>query len=160
MGRNAFGLSRRYTTVEVPEHDPKENVTLADLSDISAAAPKSQIPKPFYPYPNQSSFLLGDWFRNGGIQKSQESFKDLLTIITNPEFSPTDVQNTRWDHINYKLGSDEGEHEWFNEDAGWISTPVTISIPFQARRSIPSPSFAKRSPTHLKQHIFTTTHTS
>jgi hypothetical protein len=128
--------------VEVPEHDPKENVTLTDLSDISAAAPSSKIPTPFYPYPNQSSFLLGDWFWNGGIQKSQESFKDLLTIITNPEFNPTDVKNTRWDHINRKLGSDESEHEWSDEDAGWISTPVTISVPFQARRGIPSPASA------------------
>jgi hypothetical protein len=135
--RNAFGLFRRYETTTLPEHDPEENISPNDLSDIATAAPASKTRQPFYPYPNRSSFLLGDWFWNGGVQKSQESFKDLLNIIANPEFSSSDIRNTQWDRINRVLGSDESEHDWFDEDAGWITTPVTISIPHQNRRGVP-----------------------
>jgi hypothetical protein len=73
--RNAFGLSQCYKTQDIPEHDPKEHVTLNDLSDISASSSKAQVPKPFYPYPNQSFFLLGDWFWNGGtLTKLNEAY--------------------------------------------------------------------------------------
>ena len=130
--RNIFGLSRRYSTT-LPDHDPEEHITLNDLSDIIAPAPLSNKPDDFYPYPNHSSFLLGDWFWTGGIQKSQESFKDLLKIIGDPDFNASDIRNTRWDHINDRLGSDENEHGWTDDDAGWIKTPVTISVPHQVR---------------------------
>ena len=46
-----------------------------------------------------------------------------------------------WDHVNKELGIEDAG-EWLNEDAGWTSTPVSISVPFQPRCSVPSPENA------------------
>ena len=61
---------------------------LIDLMNINGCTnpAHSTIPA-FSPYPNQSSFLLGDWYWNGGVQKSQKCFSDLIDIIVDPKFS-------------------------------------------------------------------------
>jgi hypothetical protein len=135
---NAFGLSRRYEATQLPSYDPEEEVSLQDLSNIPAIE-NSMEPKSFYPFPNRTAFLLGDWHWNGGVQKSQAGFCDLIGIIGRPEFKPEDVQNVSWDQINDKLGAGDGEGEWEHEDAGWTRTPVTISVPYQPRRGVPTP---------------------
>lgn len=56
-----------------------------------------------YSYPNESSFLLGDWYWNRGVQKSRESFKELLNIIGNPKFNPQDVGQTNWNIVDTEL---------------------------------------------------------
>jgi hypothetical protein len=94
---------------------------------------------PFYPYPNHSAFQLGDWYWNGGAQKSQASFKDLVDIVGHPEFSPSDIQRVHWDHVDKLLADDD---EWKDDDAGWMTTPVTIDVPFQRRRNTPAPTDA------------------
>jgi len=134
--RNIFGLSRQYNTIELPTHDPEEHNPLSELSDIPARSSVSTTLPTFHPYPNLNSFRLGDWYWNGGIQKSQSSFNDLLKIIGDREFDPADIRDTRWDHINNTLASD-GEIEWLDEDAGWTRTPVTISVPYHPRRGVP-----------------------
>ena len=101
----------------------------------------------FHPYPNQSSFLLGDWHWNHGNQKSRESFSELLNIIGNPEFNPDDVRHTKWAKIDAKLAKnnfdgqsdedEEDEAEWIDEDAGWHRTPINISVPFHSRSKTP-----------------------
>jgi hypothetical protein len=48
----------------------------------------------FAPYPNENSFLLGDWYWNDGVQKSKHSFKQLVDIISSPSFRPADVRGT------------------------------------------------------------------
>jgi hypothetical protein len=89
--------------------------------------------KTFGPYPNENSFLLGDWYWNHGAQKSQKSFKELVDIVTSPGFKSEDVRHTRWSAINKTLGladfDDEGG-EWEDEDAGWKRTPIAIDVPF------------------------------
>jgi hypothetical protein len=134
---NIFGLSRQYKVTELPSYDPEEHVSLQNLSNIHVPT-KSLEPGGFYPYPNRSAFSLGDWFWNGGAQKSQSSFHKLMDIIGDPQFQPADVQNINWDKINRELGTDDDDKEWLNEDAGWTRTPVTISVPFQSRRGISS----------------------
>jgi len=135
--RNLFGLSRKYFAESPPSHDPEEDVSLEDLSDIpEPVLPDDSSPHQFYPYPNISSFMLGDWFWNGSVQKSQADFKDLVDIIGDSNFDPADVQCTNWDSINKQL-ADDNIGDWVDEDAGWESTPVTISIPFHHRRNIP-----------------------
>ena len=137
--RNIFGLSRRYEASDPPSHDPEENVVLNELSDIPSNPPASDSPSPsFYPYPNHNSFLLGDWYWNGGVQKTQSSFRELVAIVGNPEFNPTDVKYTQWDKINHVLGSEDDQGEWLDEDAGWDSTPITISVPYQSSRGVAS----------------------
>ena len=148
--RNTFGLWRQYNTETLPSHDPEENIQLSDLFDDNplpqcnhAETLKSpSIQNPFYPYPNKSSFRLGEWFWSGGIQKSQESFKQLLNIVGDEKFHPGDVRHTKWQEIDKKLASnvEEGdEDEWMDEDAGWERTPISISVPFHHRMRNPGP---------------------
>lgn len=143
---NTFGLFRKYHS-EFPSHDPEEEITPADLRDIDDAdtpsnatvMPSSRSPsaKPMFdPYPNESSFLLGEWFWNGGVQKSKRSFKDLIDVISSPTFRADDVRTTNWDLVDKKLGDSNGE--WIDiEDATWTRTPVEIQVPFHSRSSKP-----------------------
>ncbi|KAF8837831.1 hypothetical protein BDN67DRAFT_991589 [Paxillus ammoniavirescens] len=79
---------------------------------------------PFHPYPNESSLWLGDWYWNYGLQKSQESFKNLLDIIGDLDFNLEDIQNMNWKAIDKALGSslDNGPEA----SHGWICSPITI----------------------------------
>jgi hypothetical protein len=129
---NKFGLSRQYYAANLPSHDPEEH---NQLSDIPSQYPPTSSPQIFHPYPNYNSFRLGEWYWNGGVQKSQSSFKELLNIVGDRDFDPTAVRDTKWDEINNKLGSSSGE-EWLDEDAGWERTPVTIEVPYQLRRGV------------------------
>lgn len=131
---NLFGLSRRYLSEEPPNHDPDNIKILTDLvdedDDIALDEPSTKLDN-FYPYPNKSSFLLGDWYWCGGVQKSQESFRNLIGIVGDSEFDPADVRDTNWDKINQHTGKSEFDRlEWEDEDAGWLKSPVTISVPF------------------------------
>lgn len=99
----------------------------------------------YHPYLNKSLFLLGDWYWNHGSQKSHQSFSDLLHIIEDPDFKPTDVQlHTKWATIDIKLGQNDfdgnssgDEAEWLDDDTGWQHSPISISIPFHSRMDIP-----------------------
>ncbi|KZP23227.1 hypothetical protein FIBSPDRAFT_737822 [Athelia psychrophila] len=143
--RNIFGLFRRYFSSEPPSHDPEEFIGLQDLSEEhlqrdrepppTNVAPGSLTVSAFYPYPNESSFQLGDWYWKGA-QKSQESFSRLVNIISNPTFRPEDIQGVSWSKINTALASDpEGDSgiEWLDEVAGWKRTPIKILVPFHSR---------------------------
>jgi hypothetical protein len=154
--RNIFGLLREFFTDQLPSHDPDELVSLEDLcctstpavsspDDLrlpSAESPAAQSSSTFYPFPNKSSFLLGHWYWNGGVQKSQKDFKNLLDVITQPDFKSEDVRHTKWGKINDLLATGEGEggdEQWLDVDAGWSKTQVKISVPFHRRTSNPGP---------------------
>jgi hypothetical protein len=135
--RNNFRLFRRYHREGPPQHDPDENTTLHHLSDVAADdTPATSKPPPavYHPYPNHSSFRLGDWYWNGGTQKSQASFKDLVSIVGDPTFLPKDIQNTHWDEVNQMLVDDEVWNAPDAPDAGWTKTEVSILVPYQPRR--------------------------
>ena len=57
---NSYGLFWLYDYDTVPENDPEDISDAAGHMDIDLNA------NPFYPYPNQSSLLLGDWYWNQG----------------------------------------------------------------------------------------------
>jgi hypothetical protein len=154
--RNIFGLWRRYNTETLPSHDPEEHIGILDLFDgplVNREEAKETTPirssdgqNPFAPFPNKNSFLLGEWYWNGGIQKSQESFSKLLSIIGDDKFRPEDVRGTKWKYIDESLGrndfdeiDDEAGVEWMDEDAGWKRTPIHISVPFHHRMKKPGP---------------------
>jgi len=150
--RNIFGLCRQYFSEELPSHDPEEHITLQHLSDEAtpvavASLQPHETANTFLPYPNENSFLLGDWYWNRGIQKSLQSFRELLTIVGRREFHPEDVRHTKWDQINSQLASNDFDErsnieegaEWTDEDAGWRKTPITISVPFHSRAKAPGP---------------------
>lgn len=140
--RNTFGLFRRYFATDFPSHDPEANLVVHELSDviedtqadntgISSNSPASTTSMAHGPYPNGSSFALGEWFWNSGLQKSKDDFKHLIGIITDPAFRTDDIRDTQWDKIDKILGDSSSELDWADEpDAGWIRTPVTIRVPF------------------------------
>jgi Plavaka transposase len=153
---NRFGLYRVYHSDTLPAHDPEEHLNVQDLFEQSDST-ENPPPQPtfgmdepsFHPYPNKSAFLLGDWYWNHGAQKSQESFQELVKVITDPEFSPGDVRHTRWRKIDAQLGinnfdrdgggDDEENMEWLDDDAGWQKKPINISVPFHSRSPKPGP---------------------
>jgi hypothetical protein len=145
--RNIFGLFRQYHATHFPEHDPVENVTSDELMDTSNDPPTLAADS-YHPYPNQSSFLLGEWYWNDGVKKTQSNFKKLLKIIGHPSFRPEDVAGTKWQNIDAQLGGDlrggspdegSGELGWEDEhaDGDWVETPIKINIPFHKRARRP-----------------------
>jgi hypothetical protein len=142
--RNIFGLVRQYFAVEPPSVDPEDYVTLADMSPHSASIDSPhQSRSKWRPFPNKSSFLLGNWHWNGGLQKSQSEFKDLINIVGDPFFHSEDVRHTPWNSIFAKLGDsdpDEIPEEWLDIDAGWRTKRVEIKVPFHRRMKNPGTS--------------------
>lgn len=153
--KNVFGLFRRYTQ-RLPNHDPEEAVDLAELTDTAAdhdpAKDDQEMPtfnNSFYPFPNQSSFQLSEWYWSDGAQKSQSSFKKMVDIVTSPDFKPGDVKGTKWDKMNKILGQNDfdksevpGNDALFGEgaeDAGWRTKKITIQVPFHRRSLAPGP---------------------
>jgi len=129
--QNAFGIFRRYHGPELPNYDPESNINLNMLSNFPTPPKETSDTSHFYPYPNKSSFLLGDWYWNQGSHKSQENFKKLLDIVGSTEFLPQDVSETNWNQINRQLAvNDWDEGEWADEDAGWQKSDISIHVPF------------------------------
>lgn len=151
--RNKFGLSRLYSTPKFPSHDPEDHVDLQSLlEDIAAIdiSQPNQIENPFFPYPNRNSFLLGDWYWNHGVQKTNESFRALIDIVGRPEFNPDDIRSTPWSQINKTLACNDFDNNhdedldgkdvaWMDEDASWQKTSIQISVPFGLRANNPGP---------------------
>jgi len=152
--QNIFGLLRQYLSDKLPSHDPEEHVTLRDLydhenRDHAADTPLLQGRSVFHPYPNKSSFLLGDWHWNRGNQKSKQGFNELIGIVSSSDFKPEDVRHTNWAKLDATLAQneidaisarEEGDHsEWIDADAGWNKTPINISVPFHNRTKNPGP---------------------
>ena len=137
--RNAFGLFRQYKAENFPSHDPESEVESTDLSDVlSDCRGDDPAVSAYFPYPNENAFLLGEWFWDDCIQKSQESFKKLIDVISRPEFRPEDVRDVRWGSVNRELGDCSQSEEWLDEaDAGWNETHITISVPFHRKTDDP-----------------------
>lgn len=136
--RNMFGLFRQYFASDFPSHDPDAELNIHDLSDVTDNSSTMRLDENMYaPYPNSSSFALGEWYWNHGLQKTKSDFKHLIGIITDPAFHVDDIHDTSWDQIDAQLGHSKPDlEEWIDEpDAGWIRTPVTIQVPFAYRRT-------------------------
>jgi len=139
-GRNGFGLFRQYFAARFPEHDPGERITRNDL--IESPNPSLSV----HPYPNLSSFLLGEWYWNGGEKKSQASFEQLIKIVGHPEFRPEEVAGNNWRLIDAQLSGERSEgsnkdNDWEDEQVGppegWIKTPIKIKVPFHKKMKHP-----------------------
>lgn len=139
-----FGLRRKVYSTQVPLHDPEELITLSDIyhtrHPVSDAVP-THAPDSYFPYPNKSSFLLGDWYWSDGIQKTKQGFKNLIAIVGDPSFKPSDVRNTSWNTVDAVLGNSENEEEqngeWCDVDAGWTKSVIKMSVPFHYRTAKP-----------------------
>ncbi|TEB18199.1 hypothetical protein FA13DRAFT_1649583, partial [Coprinellus micaceus] len=133
---NAFRLMKRFSPNPPPKHDPDSLLTKFDLYDSTHHADSDDNPKkpsPYAPFPNLSSFELGDWFYGQGSQKSLKDFKALIDILTKPGFSLEDIQSTKWTRVFQDLGKNKEEinpktSQWV-DDAGWKATEVEIEVP-------------------------------
>jgi hypothetical protein len=139
---NVFGLWRRFFAKTVPSHDPEELVTLEGLSDIEEPILACAQEVPYSPYPNKSSFLLGEWYWDDRTQKSHKCFDRLLKIIGDPNFKPEDVRHTKWKSIDARLAGMthhevDGDEEWL--DAGWETKEIRVSVPFPRHAAHPGP---------------------
>ncbi|KAJ3530549.1 hypothetical protein NMY22_g8529 [Coprinellus aureogranulatus] len=94
---------------------------------------KKPDPPPYAPFPNISSFRLGEWFWSDDHEKSQRSFRNLLDIVGSESFKPADVRSTNWTQINETLASsfyeDDGSGSGLDDDASWRTVPTTIDVP-------------------------------
>lgn len=151
---NKFGLFREYFSTAFPAHDPEAEIQIEDLSEVSQYNEIDTVSTSFFePYPNKSAFLLGEWYWNGGVQKTQDGFQQLINIVSGNNFNPADVKNIPWDAVNKRLGeSTDSEDVWLNEpDAGWKETSITLPIPFHKNTPKPGlqpytfPPFSHRS---------------
>jgi len=111
------------------------------LIDTSLNIPCTSLAKNYYPYSNQSSFLLGEWYWNGGEKKLQSSFQNLLKIVGHPDFHPEDVARQLLPCIDAQLSgegceiSSDGDG-WEDVEWGgghWIKMSIKISVPFHKR---------------------------
>jgi hypothetical protein len=131
---DGFGLFRKYYATRLPGNDALPDSSSNSLIDASLPTLPVDI---YYPYPNQSSFLLGEWYWNDGEKKSRSSFQNLLQIVGHPSFRPEDVSGKNWLRIDAQLSGELLDDP--NEKDGWIRTPVKISVPFHGRMLHPGP---------------------
>jgi Plavaka transposase len=137
--RNSFGLFRRYFSQRFPSHDPESEVDISSLSNIVGSETEPPIPA-YGPYLNKNSFRLGEWYWNHGVQKSQADFKELVNIVGDVDFQPSEIRSANWDKINRQLvEGDCDKGEWVDEVAGWVTSPINISVPFHRYTQNPGP---------------------
>ncbi|RDB18151.1 hypothetical protein Hypma_000655 [Hypsizygus marmoreus] len=135
---NAFGIFQRYHSLPSSPDTPAHSTTSHTFSDLPEPSTSRMLN--FDPYPNETSFLLGEWYWNGGVQKSQKEFMKLIAIISSDSFSPSDICQTNWKLINKKLAINDWDNgEWVDEDAGWHRESVSIQVPFNCRMKTPGP---------------------
>ena len=153
--KNSFGLFCVYDEGSIPSANDPEDQSRADPPPNTRRieTPVSQVfpnlLNPFHPYPNESSWHIGDWYWNQGAKKSKKNFKSLVEIITSAHFCTEDLCYTNWSAIDRQLGSLELAHgpsdtapiteEWQSEDSGWVWRTITISVPFSQRVLHPGP---------------------
>jgi Plavaka transposase len=93
----------------------------------------------YYPYPNWSSFELGDLLWSRGPIQSLERFNELIQLFRNPEFCLEDVRHADWASIHKQLacGTQPGldtSAEWVDDvGPGWVTSKVTFTVPFPTR---------------------------
>lgn len=105
-----------------------------EASQSSAKASKALS---FGPFPNLSSFELGEWFYGQGTQKSIKDFKSLVKVLTSPNFSIADIKKTSWTTVFQNLGKNKEEidprqSDWV-DDVGWKTTDIELDVPVHHR---------------------------
>lgn len=153
---NKFGLYkifRNYSLSDMP-HDPDSSVLPEDLREHdplpieeSSARSLSNAPRAhrsdFHPFPNVSSYRLGEWYWSDDGGKSQQSFRDLVTIIGSDDFSPADIRDANWKDIDRLLASsaydvdDMDSKEWIDDGISWRTASLTLRVPFSRYTATP-----------------------
>ena len=148
--KNSFGLFHLYDGDSLPiSNDPEDQSGDCQPTTYRCEETLPTSLNPFHPYPNESSWCIGDWYWNEGTQKSKQSFKSLVGIITSADFQSEDLHHTNWVAIDCQLGSlgpileppqiTSNTEEWQAEDGGWMRRSITISVPFPQHFLHPGP---------------------
>lgn len=147
---NPFGLYkifRLHGSKDIP-HDPDNSTVPEDHRDQPAlpaekpstkrrskkltADPRSEL----YPFPNISSYRLGEWYWSDDGGKSRHSFQTLVGILGSEEFDPAEVRDANWAQIDALLArsgydiDDMDTKEWIDDGISWKSISVTLNVPF------------------------------
>lgn len=146
---NPFGLYKVFRLQESQDmpHDPDHSILPEDLREqqtlpieqACCPAPRSKL----YPFPNTSSFRLGEWFWSDDTEKSKGSFQSLVSIVGSEDFNPTDIREANWAEIDRVLASSQYDVEdldtkaWVDDAISWKSTAVTITVPFSKKTDKP-----------------------
>lgn len=141
---NSFGLFHLFDKDSILSINDPEDQSGANslLTLVSQWIPDPM--NPFHPYPNKSSWCIWNWYWNQGAQKSKQSFKRLVEIITSADFWTKDLHHVKWTAIDCQLGShdpcqaDPDSGEWQTEDSGWMWRSITISVLFSWHSLHPS----------------------
>ncbi|KAJ3531696.1 hypothetical protein NMY22_g8044 [Coprinellus aureogranulatus] len=142
---NEFGLTKHYWTLEPRPHDPDAHITRSDIMDHDPVdesdsrtgerpTGEPRIDNRYYPFPNFSSYLIGQWFWTDQ-EKGRKSLQQLVAIITSDGFRPEELLLANWDGIQASLGSSEfedSETAWADDGASWRTASVTIDVPFNS----------------------------
>jgi hypothetical protein len=141
--RNEFGLFKRFQAPEENPFDPEASLKPSDYSNIPREEPDDALgSKAFHPFPNKNAFLLGEWRANDGNGKSRENFASLISIVSSPDWNPSDVHGLNWSKIDDSLASptipDDGDEAWLDESA-WRTSTINVNIPFVKRCANPGP---------------------
>jgi hypothetical protein len=122
----------------LPQRDPEKFLKLDDMYDL-VCEDTLNLPTDTLrlgPFPNHSSFELGEWYIEAGSQLSLASLQNLVELAQRPGFSEQ-VSQANWPKIFNSLGGDgdvlsdptgDANGDWIDE-AGWKQTPVSIPVP-------------------------------
>ncbi|KAJ3524296.1 hypothetical protein NMY22_g11058 [Coprinellus aureogranulatus] len=138
---NRFGLFKKYWTIETRPHDPDSYITAEDLQeeedadDSGSSGGTSAATVNLFPFPNWSSFRLGEWYWADSQEKGRESFLSLLDILTSDDFDTKDLLEGNWNRINDILAASEFERgsqgvDWIDDGTSWLTTEVHLEVPF------------------------------
>jgi hypothetical protein len=124
----------------IPDHGQKEQSQTQSLQ-----SPSEPNQSQFDPFPNQSSFHLGEWWWSNNHEKSRSSFQALLDVVGSDTFNPKDVREANWSAIDKALATSQYEADgldpnWEDDDGiSWACTNITISVPFNTLSIKPGP---------------------
>lgn len=144
LSETPAGLARSSNVTGFEQRPPASSSVSTDAIDDQGSATE----RPFFPFPNESSFKLADWYLSDGPKKSLSSLKKLVTVVGSDNFKPADVQGIQWQKSFRRLGANEfddaqlRENNPFNgldEDASWKKHPIRIQVPFHSREKDPGP---------------------
>jgi Plavaka transposase len=145
---DSWGLTRVFYERPPPSHDP-DAICAAELYPENeglhftgaAVTPHAPATPEFFPYPNRSSFELGDWWCKQTSRKSINGFVELLDIIGHPDFRKEDIIGVNWGKINETLSrGNVGQSpaaglpprpEWVDDtSSNWMMTQLELDVPF------------------------------
>ncbi|TEB22839.1 hypothetical protein FA13DRAFT_1715795 [Coprinellus micaceus] len=99
---------------------------------------------PYHPFPNWSSFKLGEWYWSDDGGKSRQSFQRLVNLIGDEDFIPQEIRRTNWKKIDSLLASSEFEDDFSREDgiwerdgSSWKTVSIPVAVPFNSASDNP-----------------------